>query len=147
MDEKVGREPNPIHLSARFACQDLVIEVFNLIDAGAASEARALFTQDGVHSLNGVAHAADALTRFLDERQAMIERRTRHCITNMSFSMRSESSAEIKSIGMVYVLSSEDDLQRRIPRALIDVRDAFRREGEGRWLINRRDVVIAAGGR
>ena len=42
-------------LSARFACQDLMIESYRLVDEGKASDVTRLFTDDGEFLIEGIA--------------------------------------------------------------------------------------------
>jgi hypothetical protein len=131
------------YLQDKAACEELVFRSFELIDGGRASEVAELFTEDGAHVLEGqVFEGAEGLAAFFDGRQAMVERVTRHCVTNMRFSLTAEDRAELRYTSAVYVLSSPQP----IPGAIADIHDAFVRRS-GRWMFSSREVVIVAGGR
>jgi hypothetical protein len=138
----VGQEPSDVNLRARHACQDLIVRSFKLIDEGRASETRRLFLEDGVHTLNGEVFQGKALTEFFKAREAMVERRTRHCVANIAFSFPTELTAEASYTSVVYVLPQQT------AGAVCDIRDAFIKlnQSDG-WLLTRRDVLVVAGSR
>jgi hypothetical protein len=141
-----GQEPNDNYMRAQLACQEMVIESLRLIDDGQASKVRAMFVADGEHTLNGAVFAGEALTAFFNARQAMTERRTRHCVSNLSFRLHSQNCAEVRSTVVVYLLSLDTDEQRRIPRGIVDFNDRFVRKDE-HWYLSRREATIVAGER
>jgi hypothetical protein len=138
----VGLEASGQHLQARHACEDLIFRSFKLIDEGRANETRKLFIDDGVHTLNGQVFQGLALTEFFKTREAMVERRTRHCVANITFSMPTERTAEASYTSVVYVLPQQT------PGAVCDIRDTFtKQEQTDGWLLARRDVLVVAGSR
>jgi hypothetical protein len=138
----VVQEASDLHLRSRHACQDLIFRSFKLIDEGRATETRKLFVDDGVHTLNGEVFQGKALTEFFKARQAMVERRTRHCVANITFNMPTERTAEASYTSVVYVLPQQT------PGAVCDIRDAFvKRDRDDGWQLTRRDVVVVAGSR
>jgi len=143
----VGQEGDEDHVRAQLACQDLVMHAFRLIDGGQASRLRDYFTEDGAHTLNDQVFAGDALTKFFIDREAMVERKTRHCVQNMAFERLADDRAEIRSICVVYLLSLEDEAERRIPRGIVDFRDEFARDADGRWRFRIREATIIVGER
>lgn len=143
----IGCEPGDSELRAQLACLDLVNASLRLIDEGKATRARALFVEEGEHTLNGAVFAGPALTEFFEARQSMADRRTRHCVSNTVFRLVSSDRAEVTSICVVYLLSLENDHERRIPRGVVDFKDSFVRQTNGRWLFTRREATIVAGER
>lgn len=143
----IGAEGDDGDIRAQIACQNLVIHAFRLIDGGQAGKLRAFFTEDGAHTLNDQIFSGEALTKFLNDRQAMVDRQTRHCVHNMAFARLGPDRAEIHSICVVYLLSLEDDAERRTARGIVDFRDEFVRSAEGRWRFSRREATIIAGER
>jgi hypothetical protein len=138
----VGQEATDVHFLARHACQDLIFRSFKLIDEGRASETRKLFIEDGVHTLNGESFQGEALTEFFNAREANVERRTRHCVANISFEVLTEHTAQVSYTSVVYVLPQQT------PGAVCDIRDTFvKRDHPKGWQFTRRDVMVVAGGR
>lgn len=142
-----GIEADPAANAAQLACEDLVKTSLLLIDGGKASKVRALFTEDGAHTLNDTEFQGPKLTQFFDDREAMVGRDTRHTVMNMTFRRVSEDRAEIRSICVVYLLSLETDADRRLPRGIVDFHDYFVRSGNGQWRFTRREAQLVAGER
>ncbi len=130
--------------TAHLACQQLMLQTYRLIDEGHASRVTELFTEDGRFTIAGTVDATgkDALSRMFAAREADKERRTRHCLTNLSFTASSASEAVIRATLLVYVLNGAD---ATTPKALADVEDDYRLEGNT-WRIAARTTTLVAGG-
>ena len=126
------------------ACQNLLIESYRLVDEGHAGLVTELFTADGRFSIAGAADAAgkEALTRMFAAREADQARRTKHCLTNLSFAERSASEAVGRATLLLFVLNDADPTT---PKALAEVEDRYRLE-DGTWRIAARTTTLMAGG-
>lgn len=145
MSESIGMEPDDLFLRAQFACQSLVVEAARLADSGRAVETLALFTPSGERVLDGRAISGADLRRFLERRDAMTSRRTRHCISNISFRLMAADRARMSSTCVVYLVSNADEERRTAPETIIDFMDEFVRDERGVWRFARREAVIQAG--
>jgi len=134
-------------LRIRLACEDLVLTTLQLIDDGEARRARPLFTKQAAHTVNDAEYRGEALTQFFSDREAMEGRVTRHTVMNLVFRQLSADRAVIRSICVVYLISLEEEVQRRIPRGIVDFVDTFELQQDGRWLICRREATLVAGER
>ena len=132
-------------LSARFACQDLMIESYRLVDEGKASDVTRLFTDDGEFLIEGIAAISgrESLSGFFEARENDRTRQTKHCLTNLYFNLTAANEATIHATLLLFVLGSED---ATIPEAVAEVEDRYRREGET-WRIAARRTTPLAGGR
>ena len=132
-------------LSARFACQDLMIESYRLVDEGNASDVTRLFTDDGEFLIEGIAAISgrESLSEFFQARKNDQTRQTKHCLTNLYFNLTAANEATIHATLLLFVLGSED---ATIPEAVAEVEDRYRREGET-WRIAARRTTPLAGGR
>ncbi len=134
----------PADTAARLACQDLMIRSYRLVDDGQASMATELFTTDGRFKVAGSVDIAGrgSLDEFFSTREADAERKTRHCLTNLSFTSASAGEAAIRATLMLFVLNGSDATKLSV---LADVEDRYRLEG-GNWRIAARTTIPVAGG-
>lgn len=141
-----GVEPTTAELKARAACLDVSLSAFYLIDAGKAEQARPLFTDDGVHTFNGVEFGGEGLTEMVRARDTQFRagRNTRHSISSTVFRLLEPDKALLRTMGAVYQLQTEDPMLRRIPGGIVDFTDTLVRASDGRWRIDRRETNIAA---
>ncbi len=135
---------NAPDISARLACEDLMVESYRLVDEGHASSVAGLFTDDGRFTVTGAVDVAGkaALAEFFSAREADSSRQTRHCLSNLSFNASSPGEATVRATLMLFVLGEN---RASTPSALADVRDRYRREG-GNWRIAERTTTLVAGG-
>jgi ketosteroid isomerase-like protein len=123
-------------MTAETACEQLFVDLPRYIDAGQATRARDLFTDDAVLELAGQRHVGvDAICRFLEEREANRNRHTRHLASNFRLSEVSDSSAHATGSLAVYVATDDG------PPALEVIADCdvdFVRLPDGEWRMSRR---------
>jgi hypothetical protein len=132
------------YLKAKALCEQLVFHSFHLIDSGEAEKVRDLFTADGVHTINEAVFEHDGLTKFFQDRQANVDRVTRHTVTNLRFELLAGHRARARYISAVYVMSSPQP----IPGAVTDIEDTFVKDSvSSSWQLSRREVRIIAGAR
>ena len=117
----------------RLICEDLMIQSYRLVDEGRATRVTELFTEDGRFTIEGSIDAAgkDSLAELFSAREADKGRRTRHCLTNLSYSQDSANEARVRATLMLFVLGDDGGAT---PNALADVEDCYRIEG-GSWRI------------
>jgi 3-phenylpropionate/cinnamic acid dioxygenase small subunit len=135
-----------IHLDtdACHACQDLMIRSYRLVDEGHAGRVTELFTDDGRFAVGDSIEVSgkESLASFFAAREAEKERKTRHCLTNLSFSPISADEAAVRATLLLFVLNGSHPTT---PSALADVEDRCRWEGGG-WRIAERTTTLVAGG-
>ncbi|OJZ73276.1 hypothetical protein BRW65_13350 [Mycobacterium paraffinicum] len=145
MPESPGTEPTAAQVGAELACQMSIHSFAKNIDSGVATANVDLFTEDGEmgsaeHSIKG----REQLAFVKAARDADVERRTRHQITNIVFHRTGADAAIAQSLLCVYVLGGADELTAR---AITVFDDEFVRDSVGRWRFSRRFATTLAGGR
>ena len=122
-----------------------MIQSYRLVDDGQASGVTELFTEDGRFAIVGAmeVEGRESLAKFFAAREQDTRRRTRHCLTNLSFSSSSSGEATIRATLMLFVLT--DDRAATAPQALADVEDHYRFDGDS-WQIQERTTTLVAGG-
>ncbi len=130
--------------TAQLACQERMVQSYRLIDDGHAGQVAELFTEDGRFTIAGAVDATgkEALSRLFAAREEDKERRTRHCLTNLSFTASSANEAIVRATLLLFVLGGKD---ATTPEALADVEDRYRLE-DGIWRIAARTTTLVAGG-
>lgn len=128
------------------ACTRLITDYCHFVDNGEAARVAEQFTHDGVwlsgeESLNGQA----AIRAWFEERQANVERMSRHVCANSKFNVTDVDRAE----GVTYlVLFRHDGAPGRrfspvaAPEMIGEYRDRFMRTAQG-WRFQRRELVIS----
>lgn len=82
---------------------NVVLALYGAIDAGEASSAAPLFTQDAVWQTTARrAEGIEAIAQFLGDREADRERRTIHAVSNIRTSSTEEDHLEIDVLLTVY---------------------------------------------
>jgi len=127
-------------LADRQECEDVIYRSFEMIDGGRATEAGSLFVADGSHTVEGNVASGPGLAKFFEDREAMVDRRTRHALSNLRFEPVARDEATMRYISVVYVLPEPS------PGAVADITDHLVRE-DGRWRLAHRKIEIVAGGR
>lgn len=124
---------------SRRTCEDLMIQSYRFVDEGHASQATELFSADGRFTITGGVEIAGtgSLAEFFAAREADKDRRTRHCLTNLTFAQLSENEAQVRATLMLFVLS---DGGTTTPSGLADVEDRYRLEGAD-WRIASRTTT------
>jgi hypothetical protein len=125
-------------LEARSACEEVFLGFHRLVDAGVASQAADLFTQEAVFELRGNRFDGhNAIRAFLIERQAQVGRRTRHLASNFSFVLDTDAGAHSEAQLLVF-LAREDDPARLELEALFDTETTYVRSPGGTWQMSSR---------
>lgn len=117
---------------AQTACRETVHALYRSIDAGRATDALGLFTEDAVLEAAGLRHEGrGAIGAVLASRQARIERVTRHVLTDVRVSA-GEDVATLSATLAVAVLGASSP-----PDTTSDLAIRLVRSGgsDGEWLI------------
>jgi len=146
LDVQTQDAPAVDRLMAQVACTDVLLKFFACVDEGRAADAVELFTDDaelhnpGSPSLRGLAE----IGAVFQKRQQMVDLRTCHSVSNVSFEHVSESSVIGRWLVTLHVLSAPNPL---VPTALNGFADRFERGSDGRWQIASRTVTPIADSR
>jgi ketosteroid isomerase-like protein len=128
------------------ACTRLIVDYCHFVDNGEAARVADQFTGDGVwlsgeENLKGQA----AIRRRFEQRQAMVERMSRHVCTNIKLDVIDADHAE----GVTYLILFRHDGEPRrrfsptaAPEMIGEYRDRFARTAEG-WRFQRRELVVS----
>jgi SnoaL-like domain len=140
-----GVEPIVNQLSAEFACQELINYYALHIDSGFARKNVDLFTEDAeAASPEQAVKGRSQLESVMAAREADIERKTRHQVSNIVFRRTGPDSATAQSLMCLYVLGDDEELG---VRAITVFDDEFARDSGGRWRFSRRFATPLAGSR
>lgn len=128
------------------ACERLVTSYCHLVDHGEAEKIADLFTEEGVWtSPEFTATGREEVRSAMGQRQANVNRMSRHVCNNFKLDVLDESHAE----GVVYLTLYRHDGKpgRRVsplevPVMVGEYRDSFVRGEEG-WKISRREIVVS----
>jgi SnoaL-like domain len=140
-----GVERTDDQLGAEFACQELINCYALHIDSRVARKNVDLFTEDAeAASPKQAVKGRSGLESVMAAREADIERKTRHQVSNIVFCRTGPDSATAQSLMCLYVLGDDEELS---VRAITVFDDEFARDGVGRWRFSRRFATPLAGGR
>lgn len=123
-------------ISAREACENLVISYANLIDSGRASEATSLFTENASLTLPTTRAQGAEIKDALITRQLDTTRKTCHIISNFQFSMLTARKAKATSVTTLYVFA--EDILPITPTSIVRNDDEFLLTKDGEWRIQNR---------
>jgi uncharacterized protein (TIGR02246 family) len=131
-----------VRLLAERACERLVLDYARYVDTGEAGKVADLFTTDGVwigadgRTMSGREEVRAAFTA----RQGLTRRLSRHVITNVLVTLRSDTEA----VGVAYLVNYRHDRSgdtaevpgpARLPKFVGDYHFSFLRV-DGRWLVS-----------
>jgi 3-phenylpropionate/cinnamic acid dioxygenase small subunit len=140
-----GAQPTHEDAGAQLACLAVINTFAYLIDNGMAARAVDLFTDAAeMKSAQGVIKGAVALRKTMATREADVQRRTRHQVTNVIFHEVSSQAAKAQSVLWLYVLGGSDQMT---PRAITVFDDEFTRGPDDRWRFAKRTATLLAGSR
>ena len=133
-----GHPGGLVDAATRGAIETVLIEWAWLIDHGRAAEAAVLFTADAEQSIAGVvASGIAAISAGLQRRGAMVQRTSRHVVSNVRLEPAPDGEVAVSSILTLY--RSDDAARPARPIMVADVADVFRRSDDG-WRIRMRTV-------
>jgi hypothetical protein len=132
-------------VGAELACQQLIHLFARNIDDGVATQNVDLFTEDAeLGSPDHRVKGREQVEFVMGARQADVERKTRHQVTNIVFQRISADKGVAQSLLCLYLLGGSDELT---PRGISVFDDEFVRDSVGRWRFSRRIATTLAGGR
>lgn len=126
-------------------CTRLMIEYGRRLDHGRAISVTELFTEDGAWRSNTVdAEGQEQLRAFFTRREAMVDRETRHVVTNIAVDIHDADHARGQSVAVEIRDDRRADgfASDTRPAIVGDYEDDFVRV-DGRWLFRERRVVVA----
>lgn len=136
-------EPEDAAVLAVLACQDLILEGYERIDAGRRSSIADQLTENGSYAINDdVATGREEVRRALAARDAVPGRRTMHAVTNLHVRAETADRAGARYGLLLFLLSGETPTT---PQIISSVEDVLIRQG-GRWLLHTRQIRTLAGG-
>ena len=123
----------PVSPAVRQALEHLVVEHSWLIDHGAAGQAAALYCEDGrVLGIGPDKVGRDAIQAWLDARQAMTDRRSRHVISNLR--LRVAGPDEVRGWAILTLHRRDGEgTGGAAPLLVGEYEDLFRRDPSGAW--------------
>ncbi|MCA2276749.1 nuclear transport factor 2 family protein [Mycobacterium intracellulare] len=137
-----GQEPEAAALAV-LACQGLILESYERVDAGRRSSLADLLTEDGSHAIDDdVATGREQVRSTLAARDAVPGRRTLHAVTNLHVRAETADRARARYGLLLFLLSGGAPTT---PRVISTVEDVLVRH-DGRWLLHSRHIRTLAGG-
>ena len=135
-----------ITADVRACIEELVHEHAWLIDHGRAAEVVELYAEDArIVGIGPDKVGRSQIAAWAQQRAAMHERRSRHSQTNI----RLEALAPDRIAGTVLLTLYRHDGEGPRPAAPLLVGefvDVYVKDGDGRWLIGKRELLILFGG-
>lgn len=138
-----GQEPEAATALVVLACQDLILESYERVDAGRRSSLADLLTEDGSHAIDDdIATGREQVRSTLAARDAMPGRRTLHVVTNLRVRAETTNHAGARYGLLLFLLSGEAPTT---PQVISMVEDVLVRQ-DGHWLLHSRHIRTLAGG-
>ena len=128
--------------ATQLACTELMAASYRIVDDGQAAAVTELFTEDGRFTVEGNidVQGQASLSEMFAARQADTERRTLHCLSNLTVAQLTDDEAQLRATLTLYHLNGANPT---IPSILANVEDVHRLI-DGQWRIASRTTRVLA---
>lgn len=142
--ESFGQVEDDDTTRARLACMNIHYACLALTDFGRVRESTPFYVEDFTGMLDGAALDYQSNLRFIQQRQANTQRKTRHVSSNFLFRLSDPDNAYALSIVTLYLTNGRAEAGVS-PIAIADCGEKYVRNAKGGWALRYRYLAPVAG--